>query len=484
MQLLSHILENVKVKQSAGSLHVQVSSLALDSRKAERGSLFFAVRGTHTDGHNFIASVVDAGAAAVVCEQLPETLSAKTTYIVVDDSSIAMGTIASNWFGNPSSKLKLVGITGTNGKTTTVTLLFDIFRKLGYHTGLLSTIQNRIDDQIIPSTHTTPDSISLNALLHRMIESGCDYCFMEVSSHAVVQNRIAGLNFAGGIFSNITHDHLDFHKTFEEYLKAKKRFFDELSSEAFALSNVDDRNGRVMLQNTKAKAFTYSMTGMADFKGRILETPLDGIHLDLNGHDIWCRLVGRFNGYNLMAVFATCILLQQNIDEVLMVLSSLSSVEGRFDYVKTQDGIIGIVDYAHTPDALENVLETINQLRAGNEMLITVVGCGGDRDRTKRPVMARIAARLSDKVILTSDNPRSENPEVIIEEMLAGVETENRRKVQTITDRRMAIQLACAMARPDDVLLIAGKGHEKYQEIQGVKHPFDDKEVLCNFLDK
>jgi UDP-N-acetylmuramoyl-L-alanyl-D-glutamate--2,6-diaminopimelate ligase len=399
-----------------------------------------------------------------------------------DDSSYASGSIVSNWFNNPSQKLKLVGITGTNGKTTTVTLLFNLFRELGYHTGLLSTIVNRIDDEIIPSTHTTPDAIQLNSLLNHMVENGCSFCFMEVSSHAIVQNRIAGLNFTGGIFSNITHDHLDFHKTFDDYLKAKKLFFDVLPSSAFALTNIDDRNGLVMLQNTKATRHTYSFQKMADFKGRIIEAPLDGLHLDLDGNEIWCRLVGCFNGYNLMAAYAASVLLGQNPLEVLTILSNLESVEGRFDYIKSPQGIIGIVDYAHTPDAFQNVLETINQLRTGNEMLITVVGCGGDRDKAKRPVMAKIAARLSDRVILTSDNPRSEVPEQIIAEMLVGVEKEFARNVQNITDRHDAIRIACAMTRDNDVILVAGKGHEKYQEINGVKHPFDDKEVLKKYL--
>jgi UDP-N-acetylmuramoyl-L-alanyl-D-glutamate--2,6-diaminopimelate ligase len=401
---------------------------------------------------------------------------------VVADSSFALGAIASNWFNNPSEKLQLVGITGTNGKTTTVTLLFNLFRQLGYHTGLLSTILNRIDDEIIPSTHTTPDAIQLNALLDRMVQKGCSYCFMEVSSHAIVQNRVAGLHFAGGIFSNITHDHLDFHKTFDEYLKAKKRFFDELPTGSFALTNLDDRNGMVMLQNTRASKHTYSFQKVADFKGRIIEAPLDGLHLELDGNEIWCRLVGRFNGYNLMTVYAASVLLKQNPIEVLTILSNLQSVEGRFDYIKSPQGIIGIVDYAHTPDALQNVLETINQLRTGNEMLITVVGCGGDRDKTKRPVMARIAARMSDRVILTSDNPRSEVPEQIIAEMLSGVEKEFARNVQNITDRHDAIRIACAMARDNDVILVAGKGHEKYQDINGVKHHFDDKEILEKYL--
>jgi len=482
MKALADILRDVNVKQIKGAADAIISGITYDSREVKTGSMFFAVKGTRVDGHNFISQVIEKGAVAIVCENLPESISDAVTYIQVDDSSYSSGTIASNWFGNPSKKLKLVGITGTNGKTTTVTLLFNLFRELGYHTGLLSTILNRIDDEIIPSTHTTPDAIHLNQILSHMVEKGCSYCFMEVSSHSIVQNRIAGLTFTGGIFSNITLDHLDFHKTFDEYLKAKKRFFDELPSNAFALTNIDDRNGMVMLQNSKASKQTYSFQKMADFKGRIIEAPLDGLHLDLDGNEIWCRLVGKFNGYNLMAVYAAGVLLEQDPLEVLTILSNLESVEGRFDYIKSPQGIIGIVDYAHTPDALQNVLETINQLRTGNEMLITVVGCGGDRDKSKRPIMAKIAARLSDRVILTSDNPRSEVPEQIIAEMHVGVEKEFARNVQNITDRRDAIRIACAMTRDNDVILIAGKGHEKYQDINGVKHPFDDKEILKKYL--
>ena len=482
MKALTDLLRDVNIKQIKGAADAKISGITYDSREVKAGSMFFAVKGTRVDGHSYISQVIEKGAIAIVCEDFPEKLNDGITYIKVADSSYSSGTIASNWFGNPSKKLKLVGITGTNGKTTTVTLLFNLFRELGYHTGLLSTILNRIDDEIIPSTHTTPDAIQLNFLLDHMVENGCSYCFMEVSSHSIVQNRIAGLTFTGGIFSNITLDHLDFHKTFDEYLKAKKRFFDELPSTAFALTNLDDRNGMVMLQNTKATKHTYSFQKMADFKGRIIEAPLDGLHLDLDGNEIWCRLVGRFNGYNLMAVYAAGVLLEQDPLEVLTILSNLESVEGRFDYIKSPQGIIGIVDYAHTPDALQNVLETINQLRKGNEMLITVVGCGGDRDKSKRPIMAKIAARLSDRVILTSDNPRSEVPEQIITEMLAGVEKEFARNVQNITDRHDAIRIACAMTRDNDIILIAGKGHEKYQDIMGVKHSFDDKEILKKYL--
>jgi UDP-N-acetylmuramoyl-L-alanyl-D-glutamate--2,6-diaminopimelate ligase len=482
MKQLSEILINVKTLSVKGDSHIAVSDITFDSRKVKAGSLFVAVNGTHANGHDYIPEVIRSGAIAVMCEKLPETIKDGVTYIVVPESSYALGQIASAWYNGPSLKLKLVGITGTNGKTTTVTLLFNLFRELGYHVGLLSTINNQIDDEIIPSTHTTPDALELNNLLSLMVERGCEYCFMEVSSHSIVQNRIAGLQFRGGIFSNITHDHLDFHKTFEEYLKAKKHFFDEMPAESFALTNIDDRNGRVMLQNTKAGKYTYSLQTMADFKGRIIETPLDGIHIEIDGTETWCRLVGQFNAYNLLAVYSVAVLLGEDKFEVLTILSRLGSVEGRFDYLKSPEGIIAIVDYAHTPDALQNVLDTISGLRSGNETLITVVGCGGDRDRTKRPVMARIATRMSDKVIITSDNPRNEEPEDIIKEMLAGIEAEYSRKVLAITDRREAIRTACAMSRAGDVILVAGKGHEKYQETKGVKHHFDDKEQLKEFL--
>jgi UDP-N-acetylmuramoyl-L-alanyl-D-glutamate--2,6-diaminopimelate ligase len=482
MKTLVDLIRNVNVKQIAGAFDINISGITYDSREVKNGFMFFAVKGTRVDGHSFIEQVIENGAVAILCEDIPENTRKSVTYIRVENSSFASGIIASNWFGNPSTKLKLVGITGTNGKTTTVTLLFNVFRKLRFHAGLISTILNRIDDEIIPSTHTTPDAIQLNRLLELMIENSCTYCFMEVSSHAIVQNRIAGLSFTGAVFSNITHDHLDFHKTFDEYLKAKKSFFDELPNSSFALTNIDDRNGMVMLQNSKAMKHTYSLQKMADFKGRIIESPLDGLHLDFDGNETWCRLVGKFNAYNLMATYGTSVLLGQDPVEVLTILSNLESVEGRFDYIKSPQGTIGIVDYAHTPDALQNVLETINQLRTGNEILITVVGCGGDRDKSKRPVMAQIASRLSDKVILTSDNPRSEVPEDIIAEMLIGVEKENSRNVQNITDRHDAIRIACAMSRDGDVILIAGKGHEKYQEIKGIKYPFDDKQILRKYL--
>lgn len=482
MKKLSDILDSTDIISLKGDLSVIISGITFDSRKVEPGSLFIAVKGTHTDGHKYISDVIGLGSVAIICETLPDEFNPAVTYVKVHDSSSALGKIASAWYGDPSSKLRLIGITGTNGKTTTVTLLFNLFRELGYHAGLLSTISNRIDGDIIASTHTTPDALQLNGLLALMVERGCGYCFMEVSSHSVVQNRIAGLTFAGGIFSNITHDHLDFHKTFDEYLKAKKRFFDDLPESAFALTNIDDRNGRVMIQNTRAGKHTYSLLSMADFKGRIIESPLDGIHLDVDGTETWFRLVGQFNAYNIMAVYAAAVLLGEDKLEVLTILSKLGSVEGRFDYLKSPDNIIAIVDYAHTPDALQNVLDTISSLRTGDETLITVVGCGGDRDRTKRPVMARIASRMSDKVIITSDNPRTEEPEAIIREMLTGIESDCSRKVLTMTDRREAIRTACAMARPGDVILVAGKGHEKYQEINGVRHHFDDKEQLTEFL--
>ena len=482
MQELNKIIPGVTILQFTGPKSCAVSGITFDSRAVKPGYLFVAVKGISHDGHRFIDQTIHAGACAVVCEIMPDEISGHVTYIRVPDSSQALGILASNWFGNPSGKLKLVGITGTNGKTTTVTLLQKLFRNLGYHAGVLSTIMNRIDEEEIPSTHTTPDAIELNELLGRMVEHGCTHCFMEVSSHSVVQNRISGLHFSGAIFSNLTHDHLDFHKTFDEYLKAKKRFFDELPADAFALTNIDDRNGRVMIQNTRAARKTYSLKSMADFKGRIIETPLDGIRMNIDGHDTWCRLVGRFNGYNLMAVYAAAVLLGESPLEVITVLSNLESVEGRFDYVKSASGTIAVVDYAHTPDALQNVLDTIAELRSGKETLISIVGCGGDRDRAKRPIMARIACNMSEKVILTSDNPRSENPDAIIAEMMAGVSPDQSGKVITIADRREAIHTACLMARPGDVILVAGKGHEKYQEISGVKHPFDDKKVLAEFL--
>ena len=478
MKLLSDILYKVRLEEVYGSTHMAISSIVFDSRKVKKGCLFVAVRGTATDGHHYLEMAVANGAAAVVCEDLPEQQQADVTYVKVKDSSYALGVMACNFYDNPSSKLKLVGVTGTNGKTTTVTLLFNLFRSLGYSVGLLSTVQNKINNTVIPSTHTTPDALSLNELLNSMVEQECEYVFMEVSSHAVVQHRITGLQFAGAVFSNITHDHLDYHKTFEEYIKAKKGFFDQLPAEAFALVNKDDRNGIVMFQNTKAQRYTYGLKSIADFKCRIIENHLNGLLLNLDNVEIWVRLIGTFNAYNVLAVYATAILLKQDKTNVLTALSNLQSVEGRFQYVKSNGGIIGIVDYAHTPDALKNVLDTIKDIRNGNESVITLVGCGGDRDAAKRPVMAAIAVEYSDKVILTSDNPRSEDPEEILNQMQKGIEGPGSKKSLRITDRKEAIKTACSLAKPGDIILIAGKGHEKYQEIKGVKHDFDDMAIL------
>lgn len=478
MKLLSDILYKVRLEEVIGSTHMAIASVTFDSRKVKKGALFVAVLGTASDGHAFIQTAITNGAAAVVCEELPAEQVPNVTYVKVKDSSYSLGIIACNFFDNPSTNLKLVGVTGTNGKTTTVTLLFNLFKSLGYSCGLLSTVQNKINNTVIPSTHTTPDALSLNELLAMMVEQDCEYVFIEVSSHAVVQNRIAGLHFAGAIFSNITHDHLDYHKTFDEYIKAKKGFFDLLPADAFALVNKDDRNGMIMLQNTKAVRYTYGLKNIADFKCRIVESHLHGLLLNLDNQEIWVRLIGTFNAYNILAVYAAAMLLKQDKTNVLTAISNLHSVEGRFQYVKSKGGIIGIVDYAHTPDALKNVLETIKDIRGGNEQVITLVGCGGDRDSAKRPVMAAIASEYSNRVILTSDNPRSEDPEEILNQMQKGIEAKDQKKTLRITDRREAIKTACSLSQPGDIILIAGKGHEKYQEIKGVKHDFDDLEIL------
>jgi len=482
MKKLTYIIENLTVENIIGTTDVVVSELCFDSREVKSGSCFFAVSGTTVDGHSFIDNVVEKGAVAVICEVLPKKISKNVTYIQVKSSSYALGICASNFYGNPSEKLKLVGITGTNGKTTTVTLLHQLFMNLGYKVGLLSTIENKIDDQILSATHTTPDAIQLNKILSNMVDEGCTHAFMEVSSHAIHQHRIAGLRFTGAIFSNITHDHLDYHKTFDAYLKAKKTFFDELPKTAFALTNSDDRNGEVMLQNTVAKKYTYALKSMADFRCKIVENSFTGLHLLINQSDVYCRLVGSFNAYNFLAIYATAILLGEDSQNILAVMSNLQTAEGRFDVVKSKNEIIGIVDYAHTPDALENALLTINNVRNGNETLITVVGCGGDRDKSKRPTMAKIACKLSDKVIFTSDNPRTENPQIILDEMNEGVESQGKSKVLTILNREEAIKTACMLARSGDIILIAGKGHEKYQEINGIRTHFDDKEILTTIL--
>lgn len=478
MKLLKDILYKAGIIEVVGSTNVAITAISFDSRKIEKDSLFVAVKGTLSDGHKYIADTLSKGAIAVLCEEFPAEINEKATYIKVKDTTAALGIVAANFYDNPSEKIKLVGVTGTNGKTTTVTLLFNLFKKLGYKVGLLSTVKNQINNDVIPATHTTPDAIQLNALLRQMIEKGCTHCFMEVSSHAVVQNRIAGVHFTGAVFTNITHDHLDYHKTFDEYIKAKKKFFDGLAADAFALTNKDDANGEVMLQNTRAAKRSYSLRGMADFKCKVLENQFSGLLLNIDNQEVWSKLIGSFNAYNLLAVYATAVLLKEDKTNVLTTLSTLSSVEGRFQYVRTENGVIGIVDYAHTPDALMNVLKTIADIRTGNEKVITVVGCGGDRDAAKRPVMAKIACDMSNKVILTSDNPRSEEPDAIIKEMQVGVDAVNRKKTISMADRAEAIKAACSYALPGDIILIAGKGHEKYQEIKGVKHPFDDMQVL------
>jgi UDP-N-acetylmuramoyl-L-alanyl-D-glutamate--2,6-diaminopimelate ligase len=480
MKYLSEILKNVPATELQGADDMEITSIVFDSRKVVAGSLFVAVRGTVVDGHNYIEQAVKDGAAAIICEDLPGHTAGEVAFIMVADSSVALAQVAANFYDHPSAKLKLVGVTGTNGKTTVATLLYQLFRDLGYKCGLLSTVENQINGEIIPSTHTTPDPVEVNILLEDMVAKGCDYCFMEVSSHAVVQHRIGGLTFAGGIFTNLTHDHLDYHKTFENYLKAKKAFFDGLPKGAFALTNIDDKNGSVMLQNTKAKKKSYALKSMADYRAKIMENQFGGLLLHIDNEEVWFKMVGSFNAYNLLAVYSAAVLLGENKHKVLTSLSKLKGAEGRFDYVISPNKIIGIVDYAHTPDAVQNVLSTVHDIRKGNEKVITIIGCGGDRDKTKRPVMAKVACQWSDKVILTSDNPRSEDPEQIIKDMQAGVGPSDQKKTLSITDRREAIKTACHLANPGDIIVLAGKGHEKYQEIKGVKTHFDDKEELLN----
>ncbi len=475
---LNEILKNCQPIHITGETDLDLNGITFDSRKASEGILFFAVRGTQVDGHDYIGKAIDNGAAAVVCETLPSDLKAGVTYIEVANSAYALGVCASNFYGNPSEKLRLVGVTGTNGKTTIATLLYRLFTDAGYHCGLLSTIENIIGREVIPSTHTTPDPIELNALLHQMVEKGCEYAFMEVSSHSVAQDRIAGLHFAGGIFTNLTHDHLDYHKTMANYRNAKKKFFDDLPSTAFALTNLDDKNGAVMLQNTKAKKLSYALKHDADFKGIVMESHFDGMMIKINGTEVFTQLVGGFNASNLLAIYGAATALGFDKDMLLVEISKLHGANGRFDMVYSEKGIVGIVDYAHTPDALENVLKTINEVRHHKETLITVAGCGGNRDTTKRPEMAAVAVRMSDRVILTSDNPRNEDPDEIIRQMKAGVAETDAHKVLSITNRREAIRTAVALAQPGDIILLAGKGHENYQEINGIKNHFDDKEEL------
>lgn len=478
VKVLNDILKSVKVIKEIGNTEIPVTAIVFDSRKVELGCLFVAVKGTLSDGHDFIDMAVEKGAKAIICENIPIKKSKDVVFVQVKNSSKVLGIVASAYYENPSSKLKLVGVTGTNGKTTTVTLLYNLVRKLGYKVGLLSTIRNYIDDQIIDATHTTPDAVQLNKLIKQMVDHGCEYCFMEVSSHAIDQERIAGLYFTGGLFTNITHDHLDYHKTFAEYIKAKKKFFDDLKPESFALINTDDKNGYVMVQNTKAKVLNYAVRSGAEYKAKIIESHFEGSMLSIDNIDVWTYFVGRFNVYNILSVYACALLLGFEKDQVLTALSEMKPAEGRFETLRSQNGITAIVDYAHTPDALLNVLNAINQIKNDDQELITVVGAGGDRDKTKRPVMAKIASMESDKVILTSDNPRSEDPNTIIEEMKLGVNSENNKKVLSIVDRKEGIRTACLLAKKGDVILIAGKGHETYQEVQGIKHHFDDREVL------
>ncbi|HEY8688809.1 MAG TPA: UDP-N-acetylmuramoyl-L-alanyl-D-glutamate--2,6-diaminopimelate ligase [Chitinophagaceae bacterium] len=484
MASLQNILYSVKIKSTAGKTVDEVNDLQIDSRKATAGACFIAIKGTATDGHKFIDTAIANGATVIICENIPAEIKNEVMYVVVENSAAAAGIIAHNFYDQPSHKIKLIGVTGTNGKTTVATLLFKLYSALGYKCGLISTVQNQVVDEILPSTHTTPDAIRLNELLAKMVSASCTYIFMEVSSHALDQERVAGLKFAGGIFTNITHDHLDYHKTFDEYIKAKKKFFDGIPSSAFAISNADDRRGAVMLQNTSAKKYFYSLKTMADFKGKILENSLSGLLMTINDIEVHFKLIGIFNAYNLLAVYGAAVCLGEDKQNVLQVLSSLTGAEGRFDYlVSPKEKVIGIIDYAHTPDALLNVLAAIKNLRQGEEKILTVVGCGGDRDKTKRPVMAEVACEHSDKIFFTSDNPRSEDPNEIIKDMESGISITCRKKCISIADRREAIKTAVSFSKREDIVLVAGKGHEKYQEIKGIKHPFDDKAVLAEMFE-
>jgi len=478
MKLLQDILFGVSLREVVGSTQLSIKDIQIDSRKVQEGSVFVAIRGIQADGHEFIETAIQKGAIAIVCEKLPHSLQEGVVFIVVSNAQESVAVMAHHFYDNPSTQIKLVGVTGTNGKTTVATLLFKLFKGLGYTCGLISTVENHIGDTIVPATHTTPDPIQLNALLQKMVQAGCTHVFMEVSSHAIHQHRITGLQFVGAAFTNITHDHLDYHKTFEAYLNAKKAFFDVLPSSAFALSNLDDKNGAQMLLDTKAKKLTYALHAPSHYKGKILENQLNGLVLLVNEMEVHCRLIGTFNAYNFLAVYGIAIQLGETSEAVLTVLSALTGAEGRFDYIISADQIIGIVDYAHTPDALENVLTTIAKLRKGNEQVITVVGCGGDRDKTKRPIMAQVACDLSTKVFFTSDNPRSEDPNDIIKDMEQGLSSSAKRKYINIVDRKEAIKAAVSFAQPGDIILVAGKGHEKYQEIKGIKNDFDDKKIL------
>ncbi|WP_452599180.1 UDP-N-acetylmuramoyl-L-alanyl-D-glutamate--2,6-diaminopimelate ligase [Pontimicrobium sp. MEBiC01747] len=487
MNSLKDILYKVSINAVVGSTNVQVNAIQFNSRAIEKNDVFVAIKGSTTDGHQYIEKAITQGATVVVCEKLPETKEQGITYLEVENSSVALAVMASNYYGNPSENLKLVGVTGTNGKTTIATLLYQLFKSAGYKVGLLSTVVIKVDDIDYKATHTTPDSLTINRYLKEMNDEGVEFCFMEVSSHGIHQKRTEGLHFEGGVFTNLTHDHLDYHDTFAEYRDVKKSFFDNLSKNAFALTNADDKNGAIMLQNTKAKQYKYALKSYADYKAQILENQFGGLLLKLNDSEVWTRLIGNFNAYNVLAIFATAELLGLEKQEILRLISELESVSGRFQYLISKQKITAIVDYAHTPDALKNVLETINSIRTKNEELITVVGCGGDRDATKRPKMGHIASVLSTKVIFTSDNPRSEQPETIIEDIEKGVEPQHFKKVLSITDRKQAIKTACQMAQSGDIILIAGKGHETYQEIKGERFDFDDYktvETLLNQLEK
>lgn len=482
MKKLSELISEADVTMLAGPANPSIAMVHFDSRKVVAGDLFIAIRGTNTDGHDFIPAAIAKGATAVICEEWPQALDDRVTYVKVKDSSDTLGRVASNYYGNPSETIHLVGVTGTNGKTTTATLLYTLFTGLGFGCGLISTIRYLVMGKEYSASHTTPDPMQINRMLRELADLGGAYCFMEVSSHAVVQKRISGLTFRGGVFTNITHDHLDYHGTFKDYILAKKGFFDILGKKAFALYNNDDPNGRVMVQNCRATIRSYSLRSMADFRCRVVENQFEGLQLSLDDREVFCRLTGEFNAYNLLSVYATARMLGQPVEAVLLQISRMEAVEGRLETLRSPDGITGIVDYAHSPDALKNVLDTINSIRSHNERLITVVGAGGDRDKLKRPVMARICAEKSDRLILTSDNPRSEDPEVIIEEMRKGIPAEQMKKLMVIVNRKEAIRAACNLATPGDIILVAGKGHEKYQEIKGVRYPFDDRQLLEDML--
>jgi len=482
VKTLKDILKSVEAKSIKGSIDIAIEGIQFDSRKVVKNTVFVAVPGTQNDGHQYIEKAIELGATAIICQTLPKSLNTNITYIEVADSAWVLGIAIANFYDNPSSKLKLVGVTGTNGKTTTATMLYWLYKAMGYKVGLISTVIYYVNDEAFESTHTTPDPLMLHSLMAKMADAGCQYCFMEVSSHSIAQKRIAGLHFDGAIFTNLTHDHLDYHLTFDNYLKAKKELFDSLPKEAFAIVNIDDKNGRVMVQNTKAEVKTYALQSVADFQAKIIESHFDGMQLIFDGKDFWTPLTGKFNAYNLLAIYSTAVMLGSNKEEVMTKLSTFGHVRGRFETIRAKNGMTAIIDYAHTPDALENVLNAIRQIRQSHQKIITVVGAGGNRDKTKRPVMAKVCVTLSDKVIITSDNPRFEEPEDIIADMMQGIDAKDKLKTLKITDRREAIKTAVMLATPDDIILIAGKGHETYQEIKGVKHHFDDKEEIAQLL--